>query len=188
MSSFPANGAIDLYLSPASESANGDLQIEEEVLALFDLMGPRLLGYAVSFGIPVQDGEDVVQETFLALFQHLRRRGSRKNLRGWLYQVTHNLALKRRFGKASEAVAFDETYVAGLESGPNPEELVLFSERHARLQSALKALSPVDQSCLRLRADGLRYREISKVLGISVGSVAASLARSFARLERAEGR
>jgi len=40
---------------------------------------------------------------------------------------------------------------------------------------------------MKLRADGLRYREISQAMGMSLGSVAASLARSLAKLTRADG-
>jgi RNA polymerase sigma-70 factor (ECF subfamily) len=45
-----------------------------------------------------------------------------------------------------------------------------------------------DRCCLGLRAEGLRYREIAKVLGMSLGAVSVSLQRSLARLGRADGR
>jgi len=51
----------------------------------------------------------------------------------------------------------------------------------------VNALPEQDQSCLCMRAEGLRYREIAEALGISLGSVAASLARSLERLGRADG-
>jgi len=50
----------------------------------------------------------------------------------------------------------------------------------------LQALPETDQQCLSLRAEGLRYREIAAVVGISLGSVAASLERSLDRLARAD--
>ena len=52
--------------------------------------------YALSFGLPPHDAEEVIQEVFLSLFRHLRMGRSRRNLRGWLFRVAHNLALKRR--------------------------------------------------------------------------------------------
>ena len=52
----------------------------------------------------------------------------------------------------------------------------------------LEALPEQDQRCLILRAEGLKYREIAEILGISLGSVSMSLARSLARMTRAEGR
>ena len=39
-----------------------------------------------------------------------------------------------------------------------------------------------DRRCLLLRAEGLRYRDIAGTLGMSLGGVAKSLARSIARL------
>ena len=38
----------------------------------------------------------MIQEVFLALLQHLQRGKSRADLRGWMFRVAHNLALKQR--------------------------------------------------------------------------------------------
>lgn len=70
--------------------------LEEEVVALFDALREPLLRYLAGLGLPVADGEEIVQEVFLSLFQHLRRGGGRANLRGWVFRVGHNLGLKRR--------------------------------------------------------------------------------------------
>jgi RNA polymerase sigma-70 factor (ECF subfamily) len=56
------------------------------------------------------------------------------------------------------------------------------------LQAVVRALPENDQHCLRLRSEGLRYREIATVLGMSLGAVSISLTRSLARLVRADGR
>src|SRR5262250_1365267 len=87
---LPVHGEIDA----TRESPPSPLM--EEVVSLFDQLRDRLLRYVISFGLPVQDGEDIVQEVFLALFQHLRQGRSRKNLRAWTFRVAHNQALKRR--------------------------------------------------------------------------------------------
>jgi RNA polymerase sigma-70 factor (ECF subfamily) len=71
---------------------------------------------------------------------------------------------------------------------PNPEEQARFSQRQMRLLALLQALPAQDQQCLRLRAEGLRYREIAEVLGVSLGSVSASLTRSLERMGRVDGR
>lgn len=54
------------------------------------------------------------------------------------------------------------------------------------LLAVVRALPELDQWCLSLRAEGLRYREIAGVLGISLGAVANSLEKSLFRLTRAE--
>jgi RNA polymerase sigma-70 factor (ECF subfamily) len=64
----------------------------------------------------------------------------------------------------------------------------LAAQRRQRLLAVVQALPANDQQCLRLRAEGLRYREIATVLGMSLGAVSISLTRSLARLARADGR
>ena len=70
--------------------------LECEVIRLFDQYREPLLRYTLSFGLRVQDGEEVIQEVFLALFRHLRKGRSRRNLPGWVFTVAHNLALRQR--------------------------------------------------------------------------------------------
>lgn len=183
---------ITLPLSPARsrESAVAS-ELEEQIIGLFDELRGRLLRYSLSLGLPSADGEEIIQEAFLALFQHLQQGRCRRNLRGWLFRVVHNLSLKRlaRTGLRNGAVDLDGDLAnSHADPRPNPEEQLSFSQRQARLLAALQALPEQDQRCLRLRAEGLRYREIAEVLGMSLGSISASLARSLARLSRADGR
>ena len=70
----------------------------------------------------------------------------------------------------------------------NPEEELANDRKQRQFSSILQALPEQDRRCLYLRAEGLRYREIAEVLGMSLGSVAASLARSLARFQRVDQR
>ena len=79
-----------------ADFGDGSDRLEEEVVALFDQLRKPMLRYLASFGLAIQDREEIVQEVFLSLFRHLREGKSRANLRGWLFRVAHNLALKRR--------------------------------------------------------------------------------------------
>lgn len=187
MSSLPTS-AIGLARRLSVHGASQNLALEAEVLHLFDLMQTRLLRYAMSFGISFHDGEDIVQETFLALFHQLQHGPFNGNLHGWLFRVTHNLALKRRMKTLKETTVSDMEEAPRFDPSPNPEESMLFGERYARLQSILQSLPLKDQLCLRLRFEGLRYREIAQIVGISLGSVSTSLSRSLARLEQADRR
>ena len=183
-------------LAAAGVSSTGEAKptpLEEEVVALFDQMQDRLLRYLLSTGVPVQDGEEIVQEVFLALFQHLQRGKSRRNLRAWVFQVAHNLSVKRyvatlrdrkRLVDPSEVPA-DDSFV---DLAPNPEDQLLRNQSHARLQSVFRALPEQDRRCLSLRAEGLTYREIGQILDMSLGAVALSLGKSLARFTRAEER
>jgi RNA polymerase sigma-70 factor, ECF subfamily len=180
----------DLAARPKSERALGPSRDEQEVIQLFDELRSPLLRYLLGLGLPVHEGEEVIQEVFLELFQHLRRGKSRHNLRGWVFRVAHNLGLKRCLARAREVSGGAQQEFlteAQPDPGENPEEQLLSSQRQKRLQAVLRALPDQDQWCLSLRAEGLCYRGIAEVLGISLGSVAASLGRSLARLSRVDG-
>jgi RNA polymerase sigma-70 factor (ECF subfamily) len=166
-------------------------RIESEVMELFDEFRRPLLRYSLSLGLPIHDAEEVIQEVFLALFRHLQLGRSRKNLRGWLFRVTHNLALRQRLANQTsvQRTAGDDSFVEEqADPAPGPEEQMSAAQRRYRLQAVVQALPENDQHCLRLRAEGLRYRDIATVLGMSLGAVSISLTRSLARLVRVDGR
>jgi RNA polymerase sigma-70 factor (ECF subfamily) len=187
----PRNFAAELSFpipTPAAVSEK-PCELECEVIRLFDQFRHPLLRYVLSFGLSVHDAEEVAQEVFLALFRHLQRGKSRRNLRGWIFRVAHNLALKQRAAnkKLHAALDDDATVVqAKLDATPNPEEQMTSGQTLQRLRTVLRALPEQDRCCLALRAEGLRYREIAATLGISLGSVSLSLTRSLARLGSAE--
>jgi RNA polymerase sigma-70 factor (ECF subfamily) len=191
MSDQPPESALRLLVPGAIEATRNfpPSPPVEEVVCLFDQLRDRLLRYVISFGLPVQDGEDVVQEVFLALFQHLRKGRSRRNLRAWTFRVAHNQALKRRSQERTGAqqLVDEEASLADLvpDTNPNPEDQMASNQRRQRVVAVVSALPEHDRRCLILRAEGLRYREIAEVLDISLGAVSLSLERSLTRLSRA---
>lgn len=190
--SFSSNSIFSWPLAqPVDAGSQVASPLEIEVVELFEELRERLLRYLLVLGLSVHDGEEIVQESFLLLFQHLQRGKSRQNLRGWIFRVARNLALKQRAAnqlRLRRTVDFDETLPEHhVDQNPNPEEEVGSRQRQKRLLAVVGALPEQDRSCLAMRADGLRYREIARALGISLGSVAASLARSLEKLGRADG-
>jgi RNA polymerase sigma-70 factor, ECF subfamily len=174
--SFPGATTAEVSARPS--------EIECEVTQFFDEFRNPLLRYVLSFGLSVHDGEEVTQEVFLALFRHLHLARSRQNLRGWLFRVAHNLALKQRQvnQRAPSELDSDGTLADNQwDPRPNPEEQALAVQRQERLLAVFHALPEQDRCCLRLRAEGLRYREIAHILCISLGAVSISLTRSLAR-------
>lgn len=160
-------------------------RLEEEIVALFDRWRDRMLRYLMTLGLSVSDGEEIIQEVFLALFRHLELGKPRDNLDAWLFRVAHNLGLKRRDQiRRSLEVLSDAglTEECAADPGPTPEDCLVRRQTREKLLDVVKVLPEQDSRCLALRAEGLRYREIAKVLGISLGAVSLSLTRSLARL------
>lgn len=189
-SSFPRSESFRLSRSTKAGFDRSRELLEEEVVRLFDRFRGPLLRYLASCGLSLPDGEEVIQEVFLSLFQHLQCGRSRENLPGWLFRVAHNQALKRRhrvhrdLESRVEGVAEDSV----IDRSPNPEEQVVSTQTHKRLWSVVSALPEQDRRCLSLRAEGLRYRDIADILGMSLGAVSVSLARSLSRIARSAER
>jgi RNA polymerase sigma-70 factor (ECF subfamily) len=159
-------------------------RLEEEVLRMFEEFRDPLLRYTLSLGLRIHDGEEIVQEVFLALFQHLQAGKPRTNLKGWVFRVGHNLSLKQRArGGRRDRVHCPEAAAENqLHPQMNPEEQFAESQQRKHLLEKVETFPEVDRCCLYLRAEGLRYREIAEVLNISLGGVSLALGRSLARL------
>jgi RNA polymerase sigma-70 factor (ECF subfamily) len=159
-------------------------RLEEEVLRMFEEFRDPLLRYILALGLRIHDGEEIVQEVFLALFQHLQAGKPETNLKGWIFRVGHNLSLKQRArgGRldrlhCSQAVAENQVHPQ-----LNPEEQFAEGQQRKQLLVEVESFPEIDRCCLYLRAEGLRYREIAEVLNISLGGVSLALGRSLARL------
>ena len=103
MISLPGDAEIALRLIPSDSASHGSggtrTPLEEQLLALFDEMREPLLRYLLSLRVAPQRSEEILQDTFLKLFEHLRSGRSDSNIRGWLFRVAHNLALQELRGR-----------------------------------------------------------------------------------------
>jgi RNA polymerase sigma-70 factor (ECF subfamily) len=185
LSAFPSSTApLELPLGSKDDVA-ASARIRDEVLLLFDECAPGVRRYVCSCGVAPDVADDIVQEVFVALFQHLRKGGGRENLRGWVMQVGYRLALKHRRRESRRGrwqLPWDSAAERVCDAALGPEDACAAAQDQRRLRAVLKALPERDRQCVYLRAEGKRYRDIATVLGISLGAVAKSLTRAVQRL------
>lgn len=147
---------------------------------LFREHGTAIYRFATAMLRHSHDAEDVVQETFLKLLQHLEAGGNTDNVRGWLFTVAANAARdrqRRRFRWLPWTAEHDRA----VEPALLPDE----DGRHRALRASLRHLSERDRLLLALRAQGLSYREIASAAGVNEKSVGQFLARAIERWTRA---
>ena len=153
---------------------------QAEVLRLFHEHGSAIYRFCRSTLRNESDAEDVLQETFLKLLQHLTSKGDRTNLRSWLFTVAANACRDRGRWRARwlpwSAEADDRV-------APTAEEHDDFEQARA----AMRTLAPRDRMLLSLRTSGLSYREIASAAGIRETSVGRLLARAVERWRRSYG-
>ena len=122
------------------------------------------------------DRNDLLQEVLLAVWKSIPAFRGQAKPTTYLYRVSHNAALlwirteknyRRRIEKFSAEPACE---FAG-------EPDVLTDERLMKLYAAIRQLKPVDRSLILLSLDGLSYREMAEVLGLSESNVGVKLNR-----------
>jgi RNA polymerase sigma-70 factor (ECF subfamily) len=159
---------------------------EQRIIHLYDSLRPSLYRYLINIGVSPQDVEEVVQESFLRLFRHLRSGGNEDNLRGWIFKVAHNLSINVFQGKRHQIEVSPELWqqlsLSVPDRTPSPEGQLLQQERIHRIKNGLADLTQLQRNCLNLRVAGFRYREIGEILNIGTSTVASSLRNAIARI------
>jgi RNA polymerase sigma-70 factor (ECF subfamily) len=156
------------------------------VLEYYDRESVPLRRYLLFLGLDPESSQEIVQETFLKLHQHLLASGDRTNLRAWLYRVAHNLGRNAQTAfHARKTDALPDVSVAGDPPSPaaSVEDELLAQEQAARMRQAIDRLTPAQKDCLLLRTQGLKYREIADVLNLSVSTVGENIQRGLQKLK-----
>src|SRR5689334_5419956 len=86
-----ANPAINGTLGLLARSEQANVSQQRQVIDLFRSARTPLYRYFVSIGLQPDQADDVIQEAFIRLYEHLASGAKIENPRGWLFSVAHNL-------------------------------------------------------------------------------------------------
>ena len=139
-----------------------------------------------------QDAEDVVQETFLRAYKQLRRFESRANFGTWLHRIAVNCSIDLIRSRPHREAAHDapdlEQFGEAVEGGDttSPERLMLSTEVHERISSAMSGLSAMERAAFTLRHfEGRSIDEISRSLGLKTNATKHSIFRAVRKMRSA---
>jgi len=129
------------------------------------------------------DAEDVMQQAYVAAYQHLDRFEGRSRFSTWLTRIAINEAYARlRKRQRVEAAPWeDETTMADepAAAGPTPEQIAARVEIQGLLERAVDTLSISNRTVFVLRSiEGLSTAETAEVLKISEEAVKTRLHRA----------
>lgn len=131
------------------------------------------------------DAQDVSQLVWLRLVEHLAGIREPAALPGWLATTTRH-ECERYLRVNGRSVAVDPlTLQAGDEDGGHEvDEVLLAAERRQALRDGLRELAPQQRELLlMLTADPpYAYAEISRILGIPIGSIGPTRSRVLGKL------
>ncbi len=130
------------------------------------------------------DADDVLQNTFVKIFQNLKNFKGDSKLFSWMYRIATNEALtflkqKSKNNNISSEILQSKTI-------DNLEADVFFdgNEIQLKLQKAVAKLPEKQQLVFKMKYfEELKYEEISAILGTSVGALKASYHLAVKKIE-----
>jgi RNA polymerase sigma factor (sigma-70 family) len=146
---------------------------------------PVLWSRVRQYRLQEADGLDVVQTTWLRLVENINRIHSPDHLAGWLATVISRECL-RALQKGSRAVLVDDVEMDAMESAAGPEPAVLEAAERDALRSAVDMLPPKRRALVAalFKDDGRPYAQIASEIGMPVGSIGPTRARTLVELAR----
>lgn len=145
-----------------------------------------LLGYVYGFTKDYHDAQEVVQETFLRLIE--KPPPNFDGITSWLFKVARNLCIDRgkRKSRYEKIIVKHEStiQIVDFREKLNPFNNALALERWEQIIETLNQL-PENQKWVILLffQQGMLYREIAEVTGLSMSSVGMLLNRGLKALK-----
>ncbi len=173
--------AYDMEL--VKRTLTGDRSAFEEI---YERHRHKVLKVAYGMCRNPEDALDVVQDTFVKAHKSLVRFEGRASVGTWLCQIaTHQAIDLARRRKVRKAESLEERLVPGKEVGKAPLANAQANELSAALAKALGELSEKHRAVFVLYSrKSMSYKEIAKVLDVSIGTVMSRLFYARKNLQR----
>lgn len=149
---------------------------------------PLVSSVVSKYRLSDDDTQDVSQTLWLRLVEHLGDIREPRALPAWIVTTTRNEAL-RLLATRKRTLCVDPQVGSELEGEPDRSELddhLLREERNQALREGMAELRPQHRELLVLLMTDppMPYEQISRKLGIPIGSIGPTRARSLEQLRR----
>jgi RNA polymerase sigma-70 factor (ECF subfamily) len=130
------------------------------------------------------DTDDVLQNTFVKVFQYLNKFKGESKLFSWIYRIATNEALTFLNQKAKINGVTSETLQNKTIDNLKADVYFDGNEIQIKLQKAIASLPEKQQLVFKMKYfEELKYEEISEILGTSVGALKASYHHAVKKIE-----
>lgn len=152
-----------------------------EFYDLFYLKVYRFSGYFVKSDICC---EEIVSDTFYSIWQSRKNLSKIENIEAYLYTATRNKALYHvNHNSTDKNILIEDLPIGYTIHEETPESIIITKETIQELKNAIKDLP---ERCklifLMAKEEGLKYKEIAKILSISEKTVNAQMVIALKRI------
>ena len=130
------------------------------------------------------DTDDVLQNTFIKIFQNLKNFKGESKLFSWMYRIATNEALSFLKKKEKKSGISSETLQNKVIDNLEADVFFDGNEIQIKLQKAIALLPEKQQLIFKMKYfEELKYETISEILGTSVGGLKASYHIAVKKIE-----
>ena len=134
-----------------------------------------------------QDAWDLAQDSFVKAWRSIKRFRGRSSFYTWIYRIVMNVTIdwlrKKQikgagleFDEAVQLTQIDPASRTAPKADPLPHARMERSEIRARIDEAIKQLSPDHRAVILMKEiEEMQYHEIAETLGCSIGTVMSRL-------------
>ncbi|MCC9043117.1 RNA polymerase sigma factor [Myroides sp. M-43] len=131
------------------------------------------------------DTDDVLQETFIKVYQNIDTFKGNSQLFSWLYRIATNQALDFLRQKSKKLNILDTEFNDYLVNQLEADSLFDGDEAELLLQKAIASLPQKQQLVFKMKYyEDLNYQSISEILQTSVGALKASYHHAVKKIEQ----
>jgi RNA polymerase sigma-70 factor (ECF subfamily) len=160
-----------------------DRQRERTFRELLTEYGGALRRVAATYEADPNLREDLFQEISLAIWKALPSFRGDASTRTFVFRIAHNRGLTHgwREGRLPGELEEPERVV---DRAPSPETEAALAQRRAKLLGAIRQLPIGSRQVLALRLEGLSFREIAEVTGLTENNVTVRASRARKALKQ----
>ncbi|WP_339654709.1 sigma-70 family RNA polymerase sigma factor [Flavobacterium frigidarium] len=130
------------------------------------------------------DTDDVLQNTFVKIFQNLKNFKGESKLFSWMYRIATNEAISFLNQKAKKSGISSQIIQDKALDNLRADVHFDGNEIQIKLQQAIATLPEKQQLVFKMKYfEELKYEEISEILGTSVGALKASYHHAVKKIE-----
>ncbi|WKN43673.1 RNA polymerase sigma factor [Tunicatimonas pelagia] len=153
---------------------------ESAFRVVYDRYHQRIYGFSLKFTHSAEDAQEVVQNTFIKLWQHRAQIDPKQPLEPYLYQIAKNENLKFLQKVARNKDLRDQLHQRMNSLVSTTEQEVIFTEYTAIAQQAIALLPPKRKLVYELsHQQGKTTREIATYMGTTPQTVRQQLAQAL---------
>ena len=130
------------------------------------------------------DTDDVLQNTFIKIFQHLKNFKGESKLYSWMYRIATNESITFINQKAKRNCTTSEALQTKIVDNLKADIYFDGNEIQIKLQKAIALLPEKQQLVFKMRYyEEIKYEDMSEILGTSVGALKASYHHAVKKVE-----